>query len=62
MMKSHVNEHHVELDTGDPFENEIRSAVLEARESVAAEHLDRLIKSKPDRCLDVIRAGGLIPY
>lgn len=57
-MKSYINEIHPE-PSGKPSKNKIPHAVLEAWESIEAVLLDRLIKSMPARCLNVIRIGGM---
>ena len=63
MMKSHIEEHHPEFDSGNPSEEVLRNAVLEAWESISQEQLATLAESMPERCQVVIRArGGSIPY
>lgn len=63
MMKSHIEEHHPEFDSGNPSEEVLRNAVLEAWESISQEQLATLVESMPERCQAVIRArGGSIPY
>ena len=61
-MKFYIEEHQPEFVSGNPSEEVLRNAVLEAWESISREQLATLVESMPERCQAVIRARGSIPY